>query len=169
MPHCDRPLASTTQGNEAGRVMHRTYTQHTKEGHTHLSDMKIVKVLKKRQTTYLDTFVSLGEDSGNMESLPSIIKKVLEENKDVMPAKLPETASLARDILQDRAKGQSLSTCTCTLLHGSTCIRGSKETLEVAPRGQSHPFILPKFWCPNAIIEENKWVIALTHGLSGAL
>ena len=55
-----------------------------KEGHAHLSSMQIVKGLKKVEPTFLATIASFGEENGTMESLPPIIEKFLEENKDVM-------------------------------------------------------------------------------------
>ena len=49
-----------------------------KEGHTHLSAMKIVKGLKKGEPTFLSTIASSGEDNCTMESLPPLIEKVLD-------------------------------------------------------------------------------------------
>ena len=62
-----------------------------KEGHVHLSAMKIVKGLKKKEPTFLATIASSGEDNGTMKSLPRLIEKVLDENKDVMSGELPKT------------------------------------------------------------------------------
>ena len=62
-----------------------------KEGHTYLSSMHIMKVLKKGELTFFATIASLGEDNGAKEFLPSIIEKVLEKNKDMMPNEFPNT------------------------------------------------------------------------------
>lgn len=67
-----------------------------KEGHTHLSAMRIVKGLKEGEQTFLATIASSKEDNGTIESLPPIIETVLEENKNVMPDELPKTTSEAR-------------------------------------------------------------------------
>ena len=43
---------------------------------------------------FLDTTVSSGEDTGIEESLPPVIEKVLEENKDMMLDEMPKTSIL---------------------------------------------------------------------------
>ena len=48
-----------------------------KEGHAHLSAMKMVKVLIKGELTFLATITRSSEDNGTIESLPPLIKKVL--------------------------------------------------------------------------------------------
>ncbi|XP_015078182.1 uncharacterized protein LOC107021988 [Solanum pennellii] len=69
-----------------------------KEGHAHLSAMQIVKVLKKGKSMFLATIASTGEDNGTMESLPPIIEKVHEDNKDVMPNELLKTLPPRREV-----------------------------------------------------------------------
>ncbi|XP_049388521.1 uncharacterized protein LOC125852885 [Solanum stenotomum] len=62
-----------------------------KERHALLSAMQIMKGLKKGEPTFVAAIASSREDNGAKESLPPIIEKVLEDNKDVMPAELPKT------------------------------------------------------------------------------
>ena len=69
-----------------------------KDGHVHLSAMQILKGLKKGELTFLATIASSEEDHGAMESLPPIIKTVLEKNKDVMPDELPKTLPPRREV-----------------------------------------------------------------------
>ena len=69
-----------------------------KEGHAHLSAMQIMKGLKKGELTFLATIASSREDNGTMESLPLIIEKVLEENKDVIPDELPKIVPPRREV-----------------------------------------------------------------------
>ena len=69
-----------------------------KEGHTHLLSIQIVKVLKKGEPTFLGTIASFGEDNGTKKSLPLIIGKVLEENKDVMSDELSKTLPPRREV-----------------------------------------------------------------------
>ncbi|XP_013594832.1 PREDICTED: uncharacterized protein LOC106302997 [Brassica oleracea var. oleracea] len=59
------------------------------DGTTQLSAMQLTKGVKKGEPTFL-AMMKVEDEPNNMEDIPQIIKTVLEENKDVMPAKFPE-------------------------------------------------------------------------------
>lgn len=71
--------------------MHGTLTDGTKEGHTQLLNLKIMKGLKKGELTYKATIICSGEDNVSKESLPPIIENVHEQNKDMMADKSPKS------------------------------------------------------------------------------
>ncbi|XP_070020813.1 uncharacterized protein [Nicotiana sylvestris] len=63
-----------------------------------LSAMQVVKGIKKGEPTFVATIASLEEDKNFQETVPPCIEKLLEENKNVMPEKLPKHLPSRRDV-----------------------------------------------------------------------
>ncbi|KAG2252585.1 hypothetical protein Bca52824_082721 [Brassica carinata] len=56
------------------------------DGTRQLSAMQLTKGVKKGEPTFL-AMMKVEDEPNNVEDIPQVIKTVLEENKDVMPAK----------------------------------------------------------------------------------
>ncbi|XP_075098852.1 uncharacterized protein LOC142175763 [Nicotiana tabacum] len=64
----------------------------------HLSAMQLVKGFKKGEPTFLATLMGIVENSLEAVALPPYIEQVLENNKDVMPEKLPKQFPPQREV-----------------------------------------------------------------------
>ncbi|EOA35922.1 hypothetical protein CARUB_v10021180mg [Capsella rubella] len=62
-----------------------------------LSAMQFSKGVKKGDPTYL-AFLKLDDELGEALVIPPVIEKVLEQNKDIMPPKLPEKLPPRREV-----------------------------------------------------------------------
>ncbi|XP_055814138.1 uncharacterized protein LOC129883521 [Solanum dulcamara] len=64
----------------------------------HLSAMQLVKGFKKGEPTFLAALIGVAEDSLEAVPLPLCIKRVLDDNKDVMPEELPQRLPPQREV-----------------------------------------------------------------------
>ncbi|XP_070010246.1 uncharacterized protein [Nicotiana sylvestris] len=63
-----------------------------------LSAIQVVKGINKGEPTFVETIASLEEDKNFQEIVLPCIKKLLEENKDVMPEELPKHLPPRREV-----------------------------------------------------------------------
>lgn len=82
-------------------------------GTRQLSAMQITKGVKKGEPTFL-AMMKVEDEPKNVESIPQVVETVLEENKDVMPAKLPDNLPPRRAVdhqieLEQGAKPPSMA------------------------------------------------------------
>ena len=94
---------------------------------------------KERSLTFLATIASSGEENGNIESLPLLIEKVLEENKEVMADKLPKTLPSRFEVDHKIELEVGAKPPMHAPYHmDPPKIRGAKEEDKGDPRGWSH-------------------------------
>ncbi|TMW92616.1 hypothetical protein EJD97_012790 [Solanum chilense] len=126
---------------------------------------RIVKGLKKGEPTFLATIASSGEDNGTMKSLPPIIEKVLEENRDVMQNTLPLRRKVDHKIeLEVGAKTHSHAPYSMAPPELKELRKQLKELLE---DGHIRPYKGP-YCAHNVVPKEERRNIELMHRLSAA-
>ncbi|XP_070023247.1 uncharacterized protein [Nicotiana sylvestris] len=137
-----------------------------KQSQAQLSAMQVVKGMKKGEPMFVATSVSLKEANGFQETQPPCIEKLLEENKDFMPEKLPKHFPPRQEVdhkieLEARSKPPAFSPYRMAPPELEEIKKQLKGLLDA---GQIYPSKAP-FSALVLFQKKKEWIVALVYRL----